>query len=67
MNLPDKVSERGLEPELRRKFNQLIDYLREMQPRSSASVSVQRTVEGVSLSVNPSSRGSGNGGTSRWG
>jgi hypothetical protein len=67
MNLPDKVSERGLEPELRRKLNQLIDYLREMQLRSSASVSVQRTAEGVSLSVNPSSRGSGNGGVPRWG
>ena len=67
MNLPDKVSEKGLEPDLRRAFNRLIDYLREMQPRSSASVSVQRTTEGVSLSVNPSARGSGNGGTRRWG
>jgi len=67
MNLPDKVSEKGLEPDLRRAFNRLIDYLRAMEPRSSASVSVQRTTEGVSLSVNPSARGSGSGGTPKWG
>ena len=67
MNLPDKVSEKGLEPELRRAFNRLIDYLRAMEPKSSASVSVQRTTEGVSLTVNQSARGIGNGGTPRWG
>lgn len=68
MNLPDPVSEKGLEPELRRKFNQLLAFVRTIVPRDSSTVAVNRTASGVHLGVKPSARGSGgNGGVPRWG
>jgi len=67
MRIPEKVSEKGLEPDLRRAFNQLVEYLRTMQPRDSASVSVSNTTNGVTLAVKPSARGDGSGSVPRWG
>jgi molybdenum cofactor biosynthesis enzyme MoaA len=67
MRIPDKVSEKGLEPDLRRAFNQLVEYLRTIQPRDSSSVSVSTTTNGVTLAVKPSARGNGSGSVPRWG
>jgi molybdenum cofactor biosynthesis enzyme MoaA len=67
MRIPDKVPEKGLEPDLRRAFNQLVDYLRAMQPRDSASVSVSNTTNGVTLAVKQSARADAAGNVPRWG
>lgn len=67
MNLPDPLPENGLEPEVRRRFNQLLAYVRTLTPRESGTVAVNRMASGVTFEVKESARGSGNNETPRWG
>ena len=67
MNLPNEVPENGLEPDVRRALNALIRYVRQSQPKDSATVAVTKLGSGVHLEVKESARGGGNGAVPRWG
>jgi hypothetical protein len=64
MKIPEKASSGGLDPESRKKINELIDYLRAAQVMPSSTVAVSRSTTGTHLEVKQSDNG---GGTPRWG
>ena len=66
MNLPEPVPENGLEPDLRRKFNQLLRAVRTLKVRESGTMAVSHTEGGTFVEVKNSARGGGNS-TPRWG
>jgi len=68
MIIPNEVSEKGLDPDVRRALNQLIRAVRQMIPQDSSTVSVTHNSSGIHLAVKESARGGGNGSTTpRWG
>ncbi len=67
MKPPEKIPEGGFDPEMRRKYNALLAYVRTLTPRESATMAVSHTEGGVVQEVKPSARGSGDSTTPRWG
>ena len=65
MKIPNRLNERGLEPEIRREFNKLLAYVRTIAPKDSSSVAVSQTEMGAHIQVKPSARGGD--ATPRWG
>jgi hypothetical protein len=65
MKIPEKVQTGGLDPESRRKVNEILDYLRASEPRDSASIAVSRSTSGTHLEIKPSAKGGD--ATPRWG
>jgi len=68
MKLPDPVPENGLEPDLRRRFNELLRVVRTLQVRESGTVAVSHTQAGTFVEVKASAAGNGNNSNiPRWG
>jgi hypothetical protein len=67
MNLPDPISEKGLEPDLRRRFNRLLAAVKTLQIKETATTAVDRTAGGTFVHVKPSAGGGGANNVPRWG
>jgi len=66
MTLPDPVPENGLEPDLRRRFNQLLRAVRTLKVRESGTMAVSHTEAGTFVEIKASAKGGGDS-TPRWG
>ena len=67
MKIPDKIPVSGLDKESRTKINQILEYLRTSQVLPSASITIDKTPDGVFVrSANSSSDGN-NSEIPRWG
>lgn len=62
MNLPSKLSETGLGAKEKRKINEIIDYLKSITPRDTATVVHDRTPTGTFPKARPGS-GTASGGS----
>lgn len=66
---PEKVKEHGFDPDLRRAFNSLLEYLRCVEPRTSHGAKIERTANGffVVPTVTTQQDNNQNNSAPRWG
>jgi len=67
MKFPEKVSEKGFDPDMRREFNAVVDYLRSLTPRSSTGAEVERGADGFTIRPKNTGDSTNNNQAPRWG
>ena len=64
---PKKLPERGLEPEIRRAFNQLLDHVEGLKILPNSDVEIDRTTRGTFIRPKGSGNNTDNNQAPRWG